>query len=431
MNAVILGLVLMPFLRPLEYYENRFYEKQEEAYVAFKAGHNLHLPWGRRAGKSDLMAEIFIEDIEEHGRDCLYIALTQGQAFEIFWPKLESRLRGLKNWKPNYARHEFRHLPSGAVIAMKGADLGKHRLRGSAKRVVGLDEFAFYRDPSIVKDVIVPMLADYNGQLIYASSPNGENHFYDLEREAKAGKKRLYSIKATMFDNPFISPAGREMLLSEYTGLDDPLYRQEVLGEYVVLEGMAFALPQDSYKCNLWDKADFDHSYHWRGVDHGFNPDPTAAVWLAYNRRKGHWIVYNEYKKAKQLIQQHADVINGLEDYSFLDTISDVDPQIIAEYGEVGLSMTPAHKFDKNARILRIVNALKTGKLKIAKNCTQLLEEIKTYIWEQDGNDHLIDSLIYAFTNATVPEEVVEQRHDPFEDRVRYSQERSEGQDFG
>lgn len=65
------------FRRTLEYHAKRFHEKQTQAWLAYKAGLDLHLPWGRRAGKSDLIAEIFIEDIENHGRDCLYIALTQ------------------------------------------------------------------------------------------------------------------------------------------------------------------------------------------------------------------------------------------------------------------------------------------------------------------------------------------------------------------
>lgn len=421
------------FRRPLSYFEKRFYEKQEEAYIAFKAGYNLHLPWGRRSGKSDLIAELFIEDIEEHGRDCLYIALTGGQAIEIFWPKLEHRLRGNKDWRPNYARHEFKHLPSGALISHKGSDLGKHRIRGSAKRIVALDEFAFYRDPTIVKDVIVPMLADYNGQLIYASSPNGENHFHKLELDAKAGRKRLFSNKATMFDNPFLSPDGRDALLAEYAGLDDPLYRQEVLGEYVVLEGMAFALPQESYVTNRWDPADLDHSYHIRGVDHGFNPDPTACLWLAYNHRKGYWLVYNEYQESKLLIKQHADAINGWEHYEISDTQSDIDPQLIAEYADVGLHMSATSKHDKNARILRIVNGLRTGKLKISRDCVKLLDQVKNYVWGQDGNDHLVDALNYSYTNATVPERFKEEQEerDPRLRVKEHSLNDTDGQDFG
>lgn len=393
------------FLRPSEYHAKRFHKRQKVSWFAVTyAKKNLVLPWGRRSGKTDLIAEIFIEDIETNGKDCMYCALVQSQAIDIFWPKLDERLAGNPQWKSNLARHEFTHLPSGASISLKGFDMHENRLRGNAKRLIALDEYAFCKDPGIVRRIFIPMLADYNGKLIYSSSPNGKNHFYQLTERAKKDP-RFFTITCTMFDNPFISEEGRNELLQEYAGPDDPLYRQEVLGEFVVLEGMAFALPQDSYVCKRWDDADLEHSFHWRGVDHGYSPDPTACIWLAYNKRKGHWLVYQEYKKSALLIHQHARVLNELEPFHFVNSYSDVDPQLIAEYSSIGLKMAPAAKHDKNARILRMVTALKTGKLKIASNCTNLLAEMQNYVWDQDGNDHLVDALNYGFNNATIPEE--------------------------
>ena len=38
----------MPFLRPLNYFTDRFYEKQEDAWLAYKAGLDLILDYGRR-----------------------------------------------------------------------------------------------------------------------------------------------------------------------------------------------------------------------------------------------------------------------------------------------------------------------------------------------------------------------------------------------
>lgn len=380
----------MPFLRPLEYHLKRFHDKQETAWLAYKAGRDIVLDWARRSGKTELIAEVLVEDTEDHGKDSMYIALTQGQAREIIWQKLVSRIGDrVKDWKSNESRLEWKHIQSNAVISLKGADLGKDKLRGSAKRLICLDEFAFYRDPSIVKDVLVPQIADYNGQFIYTSTPRGKNHFYDLKQRALREPDKFFTSHCTVFQNPFISPEGRDKLLAEYSGPDDPLYRQEILAEYVVFNGLAFALPQDSYVERRWDPADLDHSYHWRGVDHGYSPDPTACLWMAYNRRKGHFLIYNEYKQSRLLIKQHADVIGGLEPYYYVASYSDIDPQLIAEYEDVGLHLTPAQKADKQARILRLVNALRTGKLKIAPECVGLLKEMASYEWDQDGNDHL------------------------------------------
>ena len=418
------------FLRPLEYHQNRFHPRQETAWLAYKAGKGLVFPWGRRSGKTDLIAELFIEDIEENGKDCVYCALVQSQAIDIFWPKLDERLSTNPHWKPNRARHEYTHLPSGAVISLKGFDMHENRLRGNAKRLIALDEYAFCKDPGIVRRIFIPMLADYNGKMIYTSSPNGKNHFYQLVQRAKKDNA-YFTTSCTMFDNPFISEKGRQELLAEYAGTDDPLYRQEILGEFVVLEGMAFALPQDSYVEKRWDNADLTNSFHWRGVDHGYSPDPTACLWLAYNQKKAHWLIYQEYKKARLLIADHSKIINGLESFHYVNTYSDIDPQLIAEYAAVGLNMAPAQKHDKNARILRLVTALKTGKLKIAANCTELLAEMQNYYWEQDGNDHLIDSLNYVYNNAVIPVEPPKEEIKDYRLRDRWEGANWEGQDFG
>lgn len=395
----------MAFRRPVEYYLSRFHPKQEDAWLGYKSGRDLLLDWGRRSGKSALIAEIMIEAIEESGKDCLYIALTQNQAREIMWPTLFQKLGDNKKWKSNEQRLEWKYLPAHATLSLKGADLGKDRLRGSAKKVIALDEMAFFRDPSIVKDVLAPQLADYNGQFIFCSTPKGRNHFWQLKQQANVDEDRYYTSHCTMFDNPYISDAGRMRILREYTGENDPLYRQEIMAEYIDYVGLVFALPQDSYVEPLWEGGVLEHSYHWRGVDHGFQ-DPTACVWIAHNERKGHLHVYNEYKEKKMLVHQHTDTIKSLEPYHFVDTISDIDPQLIAEYGSLGLKMSPAGKYDRESRLLRLVNMLKTGKLKIAPHCTKLLSEMQRLEWDQPNpDDHLVDALLYVATNLVIPEQ--------------------------
>ena len=57
------------------------------------------------------------------------------------------------------------------------ADEDGRNLRGhSADRVI-VDEAAFVRD-QVIEEVIGPMLADRNGELVMISTPFGKNHFY-------------------------------------------------------------------------------------------------------------------------------------------------------------------------------------------------------------------------------------------------------------
>ena len=65
----------------------------------------------------------------------------------------------------------------GSRIMARTADEDGRNLRGhSADRVI-VDEAAFVRD-QVIEEVIGPMLADRDGQLVMISTPFGKNHFY-------------------------------------------------------------------------------------------------------------------------------------------------------------------------------------------------------------------------------------------------------------
>jgi phage terminase large subunit len=428
----------MPFLRPLDYHANRFHDLQEEQWLAYKAGLTCVLPWGRRSGKSDFFAEVLVEDIEENFKPCLYLASTKISAREIMWPKLKDRLRDhKKTWKLVDQRLEAIYMPTETPIRLGGIE-NVDDLAGKAYRIIIADEYALWKKKNqrikdIVKMILAPMLADYNGQFIYGSSKRGKNHFHELHELALKNPAQFFVNECTMFQNTFMTNEGRMKVVAEYDGPDDPLYQQEIANKYVSFQGMVFALDASDYTVERWDPADFDHAYHVRGVDHGFSPDPTACVWLAYNFRKGYWLVYSEYEEAKLLIKQHADIINTQEHWPIAETYSDVDPQIIAEYEDIGLAMTPAQKADKQARLLRLVNALRAGRLKIAKNCKKLLRQMASYEWDQDGNDHLIDAFNYGYNNTSIPDpSAIQPKHKIYtRSGLRPLPRDDDGQDFG
>lgn len=416
------------FLRSLEYHSKRFHEKQTNAWLAYKAGLTIVLPWGRRSGKSDYFSEVLIEDIEDHHKPCLYLASTQDSAREIMWPKFKERLKHNDDWKIQDSIMEAVYKPHDVPVRFRGVEKVDN-LAGKAYRLVIADEFALWKKnpETIVKQILAPMIADYDGILMYGSSKRGKNHFYDLHEKAKANPSKYYVEECTIFENPYVSARGRDKVVSEYSGDDDPLYKQEILNQYVTFQGMVFALPEESYTCDRWDQADLEHSFHFRGVDHGFSPDPTACVWVAFNKRKGYWLIYSEYRQPALLIHQHSHVIEKQEPFHFVNTYSDIDPQLIAEYAAVGLRMSNADKVDKQARLLRMVNALKMGKLKIAKNCKLLLKEMASYEWEQDGNDDLIDAALYGSGGAYIPETPTPETKEDYRLRDR-SSERWTGQ---
>ena len=314
------------FKRPASFFAKRFFFEQESCWLAWKAGKDLFLDCGRRSGKSELFAELLIEAVEEYERDALYIAVTRIEAREIMWDKLSERLKDRPNWTSNETRLEwtFHGKQRNGTIFLKGADKGAKALRGTAKKLVLCDEVAFWDHPDVVEMELIPMLADFNGQIGFASTPKGKNHYWD-RRNRIMSDSRFFHGHWTMFQNPYLSDDGRKRVAGAYLGPNDPYYRQEIMGEYVQFSGLVFALDEHLFLGDMWHPAELYHSWHYQGVDHGYSPDPTAAVWLAYNPLKDHVLVYSEYKQDRLLVSQHADILLNQEPYKMQQRISDID----------------------------------------------------------------------------------------------------------
>ncbi|MDO8589623.1 MAG: terminase family protein [Armatimonadota bacterium] len=94
-----------------------------------------------------------------------------------------------------------------SLITARTADEDGRNLRGhNADRVI-VDEAAYVRD-AVIEEVIAPMLADRDGQLIMISTPFGRNHFYRafLKGESSEDSLRRYaSFRFPSWENPHIS----------------------------------------------------------------------------------------------------------------------------------------------------------------------------------------------------------------------------------
>ena len=147
-------------------------------------------------------------------------------------------------------------------IMARTADDDGRNLRGhSADRVI-VDEAAFVRD-EVIEEVIGPMLADRNGQLVMISTPFGKNHFYrtfvqgmadgswtmadgswsmadgagksnhddiGVHPRSSAADSRIRSFRFPSWANPHIS---REYIEHQRTVLTDRQFRVEYEAEFV------------------------------------------------------------------------------------------------------------------------------------------------------------------------------------------------------
>jgi hypothetical protein len=91
---------------------------------------------------------------------------------------------------------------------------------------------------AIVQAVITPLLADYDGQLVKLSTPDGLNHFHDdYMRGMTADQGRYRSFRFPTSDNPHISA---EYLANERATKPERIFAQEYEAAFLDRDGAVF-----------------------------------------------------------------------------------------------------------------------------------------------------------------------------------------------
>jgi phage terminase large subunit len=115
-------------------------------------------------------------------------------------------------------------LKTGSVYCVLGLD-GKNaqRARGMNPRFVILSEYAFMDPESWY--TLEPRITQNNGTAVFLSTPNGQNHFYQLYNYAKQNPKDYFTSFLTIEDTKTVQPEHIENLKRE--GIPEDFIQQE------------------------------------------------------------------------------------------------------------------------------------------------------------------------------------------------------------
>src|ERR1044071_5210688 len=110
-------------------------------------------------------------------------------------------------------------LINGSIYCLMGVD-GKNaeRARGMNPSFVIMSEYAFMDEQSW--KTIEPRVSQNNGTVIYISTPNGQNHFYQLYNHAKLNPEQYYTSLVTAYDVGIITEKHIQALREEGTPED-------------------------------------------------------------------------------------------------------------------------------------------------------------------------------------------------------------------
>ena len=241
-------------------------------------------------------------------------------------------------------------------------------------------------------------------QTILTFNPWNENHWLNPRFfDEKTRFDNVLAYTTTYKNNPFLDDG-------YIKGLQEMLIRNPrrakvaVLGEWGISEGLVF---------ENFDVVDFDINKKIQqigktvhGMDFGFTHDPTTLPSAVYDEKNHELWIYGELYKTGLLSEQ---IISEVKKRNLLAATIHADAarqMTIAELKHKGMRRIKAAKKGPDSGELGIT-FMQSLKIHIHPSCTHTIEEINTYVFDQDkmgkwlnkpvdANNHIIDAIRYS-----------------------------------
>ncbi len=354
---------------------------------------------GRRAGKTTGVAIALLQSALDHvGTDQLYVTLTRINAKQIIWPELarlnaDYRLGGETNETELILK-----MPGGGRIFLAGVNNEREvgKIRGKKFKRAIIDEAQLLPTylRSLIDDVIVPALTDYQGDLWLTGTPGPAmvGPFWDAWH-GKAWSRHHW----TMLDNPHIEKLSGKPVAAilaeerERRGIDenDPTYQREFLGQWVH-DQRALVFEYNAAKQHYED-ADLPGGA-WSYVqasDLGFEDEDATAV-LGWSDKAPSVYLLDEAVAAKQGLTELAETAlalwkrypNTVEfPWDFGGLGKKAGEEVIRRWG---IPVKAAEKARKLEHIAILNDAMRTGRFK-AKKTSRFAQDCMLVQWDMDA----------------------------------------------
>lgn len=365
---------------------------------------------GRRFGKTILaINELIKEALTKPGSEVWYIAPTYRQAEQIAWKLLFKYLPKQIVTKIHETKLTVK-LINGSTISLKGVD-NKDSLRGVGLNFVVLDEYEDMPE-DVWEEIIRPELTDTQGKALFIGTPKGFNKLYTLFNRQDADYK---AFKFKTADNPFIKPSEIEKARAE---VDPDTFAQEYEADFRHFTGLVYK--DFNRETHVVEPIEALPGWaHYMSIDFGYK-NATAVLWYMVDYDGVIYVtdeLYVQEWTTEAIINEINAKSAGLHiRQRFGDPSA---KQLIADYQRYGVVILPAHN-DVTAGIAKVTEYMKINpytkrpRLRIFKNCVNLIRELEDYQWEKrtkEGqneketprklNDHAVDSLRYFIATFT------------------------------
>ncbi|MBQ8209378.1 MAG: PBSX family phage terminase large subunit [Clostridia bacterium] len=263
-----------------------------------------------------------------------------------------------------------------------------------------LDEVALM--PRSFVEQAVARCSVTGSKLWFNCNPENPLHWFHKEWIQKAKEKNCLYLHFVMQDNPSLPQSIIERYRSLYSGA---FYERFVEGKWVAAEGLVY--PFFNRETNVCTPPD-DCSEYYISCDYGtVNPFSlglwgySGGVWYRTDeyywssKKEGSQKTDEEYYAQLEKLAEGKDIESVIVDPSAVSFI-----ECIRRHGR--FRVIPA-KNDVADGIRRVSEALKSEKIKISGNCTDILREFGLYRWDNGSakdcprkeHDHAMDDMRY------------------------------------
>jgi phage terminase large subunit len=264
------------------------------------------------------------------------------------------------------------------------------KLKGLRRNILWIDEAN-----ELNSEQFMQLAIRTTGQIILSYNPSfSPKHWIIKELSVRDD---VQTFITTYKDNPYL-PLEQVRFIEKYRETNPRYWQTYGLGQFAVNE-------KQIYDFEVIDEFDFDTAeFVCFGLDIGYVSDPTALIALWKNGDK---IIVNEHIYQRGLItQQIIDILKENVDSRDIIIVDSSEPRLIDEIKKGGFPLARGVKKGKDS-VNWGIDLVKKYRIVVPKSNTNLIEELYSYEWVDDGNggvtntpvdanNHLLDAMRYA-----------------------------------
>ena len=244
-------------------------------------------------------------------------------------------------------------------------------------------------------------------------NPDNPQHFFYTDWVKQHKEKRLLYLHFTMDDNLSLSEKIKQRYKAMYTGV---FYKRFILGLWVVADGLCFEQFANEPERWIKDEAEQQINFISVGVDFGGNNSKTSFVATAVHGNFERIGVIKNYKldgakgtiDANRLNNEFVRFVRELQKeykapikYAFCDcaeTYLITGIKKAVQNAGLGLAVGDSDKGTIIDRIVCVNTLLNTGRIYILRSCGQVINAMRSAMWDAKAAEKGIDKRKDDFT---------------------------------